>query len=239
MKSNWSMSNSVASRGDFRSRVQILSGTWADAITELRLAAYQSFGENIKDPSGIRWGATDSWSLNLGVIEDQPDDLGEKLLSVLRLEKHLVKSSLEFSLQAKVAQTTFPAAVLSRAATHAEAADEGLHMLLRFYVLKALINADVGQVYGTFKARSRRSQFLETLGYKMTKQGASWSDFLQTDEPTDLAVLDLRSDGASALRRLTDEINRRPETIAAKIFQKMTSQNENLLLVEIVAFLKT
>jgi len=173
-----------------------LDGSWAAKISALRKAAYLKFGSDLKDSKALQFGPTDVWSANIGVVK------GEEILSLLRLEKHRTEKTLRFSLQTSASALEYPTAVLSRAATAEGSEGENFHMLLRLVALQALLKAGYREVYGMFRVSSKRSKFLKTLGYSLIEESSEWSDFLQTQQRTYRAVLDLRSEGHRAVTML-------------------------------------
>lgn len=201
-----------------------LDDSWAAEISRLRAQAYRKFGDDLKNPSTLNFGPTDRKNLNLGVLENR------KLVSVLRIEKHLDLETLKLSLQNTVSPSRLPTAVLSRAATAENFKNCGYGMLLRKVAIEALIKAGYGEVFGTFKSSARRKQFLESIGYKTHSSDQKWADFLLSEEPVTLARLDLATDGPSALRKL--------EEISNDTARDFESQALSSLVAEIVVFLK-
>ncbi len=206
--------------------VRRLDDSWWSQIADLRHEAYQRFGDELKNPYFLTYGPTDRANANIAVIRD------EQIVSLLRIEKHLSRESLVFALQAEADPVRYPTVVLSRAATAPPFATENLNMLLRKIALEATIEANYSDVFGTFKASARRSEYLESLGYVLSAPEQKWNDFLQTDEPIRLARLNLAAEGKTAIEKLA---------ILTEPLQNKFGipQNEiDSLIREIVVFLK-
>lgn len=210
-----------------RFQVRRLDDSWWNQIATLRQEAYQRFGDELKNPYFLTYGPTDRANANIAVIE------GDQILSLLRIEKHLANDSLVFALQAEATPLRYPTAVLSRAATVDSYSKENLNMLLRQLALEAMIDAGYSDVFGTFKASARRSEFLESIGYELSSPTKTWNDFLQTDEPIRLAHLNLAQDGARAVQAL--------ENLTAATRKKFGLSNEvtSSLVREIIVFLES
>ncbi len=209
----------------FRDReILRLDDSWAHEISRLRAQAYRKFGDDLRNPNALNFGPTDRKNLNLGILENQ------KLVSVLRIEKHLNLETLELSLQSPARPSRLPTAVLSRAATAEGSENRGYGMLLRKIAIEALIKADYGEVFGTFKSSAKRKLFLESIGYKAHSPGRKWADFLLSKEPIVLVRLDLATEGDFALKKL--------EEISHDTVRDFESQALSSLVAEIVVFLK-
>lgn len=214
-----------------RREIRRLDDSWSDEISRLRTTAYRKFGDDLLNPKALHFGPSDRKNLNLGVIEiAEPSGSSRKLLSLLRIEKHLEAESLKFALQNEALPQHFPTAVLSRAATAEGSENLGYGMLLRGIATEAVVAAGYTDLFGTFKSSSRRKSRLEDLGYEMSSPEGSWGDFIQSREPVTLARLDLKTRGPEAVRKLA-EIS---ET-AASSFDAAAIRS---LVAEIVVFLK-
>ncbi|CAN5661119.1 hypothetical protein BH10BDE1_BH10BDE1_27360 [soil metagenome] len=216
-------------------KVVRLDGTWAAKITEMRAAAYEKFGNDLKNSAALQFGPSDIWNANIAVIE------GDELLSLLRLEKHRTEKTLRFSLQTSVSPLEYPAAVLSRAATIGRAERQNFHMLLRLVALRALVQAGYREVYGTFRVSSKRSAFLKSLGYNLIEESSEWSDFLQTNQRTYRAVLDLKSEGHRAItmleKMLVTDTDQGRQTKASKLYAEDAGPVQSLV-DDLVVFLR-
>lgn len=190
--------------------VRRLDDSWAERITALRLEAYGKFGTDLRNANPLSYGPTDRRNVNLGITARSLADADlreDRLLSLLRIEKHESQDSLTLALQTTLNPIEFPAVVLSRAATARGFEQRGFGMYLRMIALKSLVASGYKEVFGTFKASSQRSQFLASLGYELTTQTSTWSDFLKTEEPVTVARLDLQKNGTRAIEMLEHQIS--------------------------------
>lgn len=181
--------------------IDVITEQFKDQLFQLRSHAYKNHYGNNVDVSALRWNSWDDRFISLGVFEKG------KLVSALRIA---VVGNVEDYI--KIMCTEFdslvmdlPVAILSRAATHKNFENKGLHSLLRLHALRLIKRAEINWVAGTFKKNARRIKQLTEMGYIFEINSVPWDNFLRSHEPTFIAKLDLKTHFDKAEMRLLEK----------------------------------
>jgi hypothetical protein len=155
----------------------------ADAaeITDLRIEAYSRAKEyKLTRPWLLNWAPEDETGVVLAVW----DDAGRPI-STCRGTIVWDKAEAEEKLTCSVTgdESSFPALLLSKAATRAGAGGAGLHSVLRYYFLLSVVDTAVNSVVGVVYNSAPRTNLMSALGYIFEEPARFWDpegDALQT-----------------------------------------------------------
>lgn len=90
--------------------------------------------------------------------------------------------------------------LLTRAATDQMWQGHGFNLLMRYWFLKMAMTQNISYLVGSFVEDSPRSRTLKKMGYDYYENKLGWqSENYKSERKVILAVLDLKSNGASAI----------------------------------------
>jgi len=168
-------------------RVGVVDVSQRDAVLAVRVAAYRQAAEFAwRDDSALAWSDADDDGTVLGIWDAQG-----RLQSTLRAsvfhERGAAEAFLEYRLDA--VDLAWPALLFSRAATHPDAARQGLFALMRQAYLSALPATPLQCLLAVVYEGGPRLRAMQDAGYRFTTPSGGWdSEAVARTQPL-LAVL--------------------------------------------------
>lgn len=146
-------------------------------IIELRRISFHRAYEQRVDLNGLDWNWTDGGSIHLGFYDET------RLICCLRLSAFKDIARFERTTQIPLLNSeTAPLVLLSRAATHPDFANCGLHSILRLKALEICRQKKLYNIFGSLEKKSSRLSNALDLGYVIVNQTERWPDsYIQSD----------------------------------------------------------
>jgi hypothetical protein len=175
----------------------------AELVSALRIKEYSKASGFHTSNEAIEWNRSDDQCVILGIRE-----CGE-LVSTMRVELVDSQSMLETKLECpwEYGEITYPAMILSKAATSSSHRGRGLNTALRYWSLVLSQKWGVRYVVGTFVADSPRQNLMSRMGYEFYENPLGWfaHDYRSTRKVL-VAKLDLQVEGRRAREVTSNEV---------------------------------
>jgi GNAT superfamily N-acetyltransferase len=181
------------------------------AIGTLRRDAYLCAPEfRVLEPVAYEWTAADSRGFALAVWDDSGAPLAT-MRGIVAAVRADAEADFECTLPDGVG--SFPALLLSRAATRADHRSRGLNSLLRYYFIQAVLRCGLCSTLSVFFDGAPRLRLLGRLGYEFaTLPDVAWQSVIPRTSPLVGSLSRERMAGASGLLRelLGESLERYP-----------------------------
>jgi len=171
---------------DAPKQIKVVTRDDASKLVDLRVRCYAGAMGFVINPAIMQWTYNDSRNYNLGAY------IGDRLVSIMRVEVAHSMVEVEFKLQVKWTfdPLKFPVMILSKASTCDSVKSSGLNALLRHWALQIAKQWGVSHVLGTFVEGSPRHASMGEMGYKFYSNLAGWKGDFETDERITVADLE-------------------------------------------------
>lgn len=188
----------------FNNSVKVLNKKHREQVNTLRKAAYHSAkGFKVNDVA-IEWNRSDDQCTILGIYDRNT------LAATMRIElvdtPEMIENKLEYPFTFH--DLSFPAMILSKAATHRHYVGRGFNAVLRFHALQLAKVWNVRYLLGTFVDGSPRIRSMQKMGYRFYENPEGWYavDY-HSERKVLIASLDMQKYGDQAIA-ITEEIAR-------------------------------
>ena len=148
---------------------KFLDSSHASQIIHLRRLSFISYYGADCRADGLDWNQTDAQSIHLGLWEKHT------LIAVLRYGHYANPQKLmSTTLITPPSDLCYPAAVLSRAATHPDFTNQGLHSRLRHLGIQLALRYNARCLLGSLTANSPRLSQMLVSGYEILQRQNGW-----------------------------------------------------------------
>ncbi len=185
-------------------KIRFVDSSFKLEIEELRKNEYAKAKGFDLDLNTLAWNASDDESFVMAA------ELKGQIVSTMRGEVidniKMLEKKLECPWNFPVS-LEMPILLLSRAATVSAHRTLGLNLILRYWFLKFAKAHGIRYVVGTFVSGSPRQNTLHDMGYKFFENTLGWQQSsYRSLRPVIVAVLDMKNQGAQALKYCQDRV---------------------------------